>query len=97
MSVPVARVIQLRTAAQGREAQLIAQGWTKQTTIGEPRLSELIENCRALGYEVEVIEHRTAGDGCGTCFDAGREMGEFYADLWLRKNAAAGSGDDELF
>ena len=49
----VARVIPLKRAAGNREAELIAQGWAKQTTIGEPRLSELVELYRALGYEVE--------------------------------------------
>ena len=93
----MARVIPLRTAAENREAQLVSRGWAKQTTIGEPRLSELVENYRALGYEVEVVEHRTEGDSCGTCFDAGREMGQTYGDIWLRKKPGARSEPDELF
>lgn len=91
------RVIQIKAAVGNREAQLIARGWTKRTTIGEPRLSELIENYRSLGYEVEVVEHRTEGDNCGTCFDAGREMGQVYGDLWLRKKPGARNEQDELF
>ena len=93
----MARVIPLKRAVGDREAELIAQGWTKQTTIGEPRLSELVELYKALGYEVEVIEQRNDIDGCGICFDAGREMGVFYADLWLRKKANANSEQDDLF
>ncbi|MBI4291550.1 MAG: hypothetical protein HY661_08735 [Betaproteobacteria bacterium] len=93
----VARVIPLKKAAGKRQAELIAQGWTKQTTIGEPRLSELVENYKALGYEVEVVEQRGETDGCGICFDAGGEMGVYYADIWLRKKAGAKSEQDDLF
>lgn len=91
-----ARVIPLRSAAGSREAKLLADGWTKRTTIGEPRLSEIVQNYRALGYEVEVVEHRTEGDGCGTCFDAGNEIGEVYGDVWVRGSPAP-APKDELF
>ena len=30
------------------------EGWIKQTTIGEPRLSEIVELYNSLGYEVRV-------------------------------------------
>ncbi len=91
------RVIPIKPAGAGREAELLAQGWTRQTTIGEPRLSELVAAYRAIGYEVEVIEHRTEGDNCGTCFDAGKEMGQVYGDIYLRKKPGAPQDKDELF
>jgi hypothetical protein len=37
-----------------REEELARQGWVKQTTYDEPRLSEMIELYRELGYEVLV-------------------------------------------
>ena len=91
--------IPLKLVRDGKEADLLAEGWIKQTTIGEPRLSEIVENYRQLGYEVHVIEHQEeSGGGCNTCFTAGAEMGQVYGDVYIRKgkggkNAAA----DELF
>jgi len=90
------RVIPITPVGAGREGELLAQGWTRQTTIGEPRLSELIAAYRSLGYEVEVIEHRTEGDDCGTCFEAGKEMGHVFGDIYLRKKPGAPQGEDEL-
>lgn len=92
-----AKVIELKSARGEREAQLLAQGWAKQTTIDEPRLSELIETYRALGYEVEVIEHRSEAGSCSTCFDAGTQDAKVYADIWLRRKPGAANGHDELF
>lgn len=59
--------------------KLAQHGWILRTTIGEPRLSEVVENYRAMGYEVHVEHFGTirsdeagSGDGesCTTCFDA---------------------------
>ena len=94
----MATIIPLKQVAVGRAGELLAQGWTLQTTIGEPRLSEIAENYRQLGYEVQVIEHpvEPGAAGCNTCFTAGAEIGQVTGDLYIRK----GSGkpvDDELF
>jgi len=35
-------------------AKVEKEGWIKQTTIGEPRLSEIVELYESLGYEVRV-------------------------------------------
>ncbi len=91
------RVIPIKPAGAGRAAELRAQGFTRQTTIGEPRLSELVATYRALGYEVEVIEHRAEGDDCGACFEAGKEAGLVYGDIYLRKKPGAAPAEDELF
>ena len=88
------RVIPLVAADRSREAKLRAEGWVRQTTIGEPRLSELVETYRGLGYEVEVIEHRAEGDSCNTCFDAGKEIGLVYGDIYLRKREVPEEEDD---
>lgn len=54
------------------------EGWILRTTIGEPRLSEVVENYQAMGFEVHVERFGTssadhkASDGdaaCTTCFD----------------------------
>ena len=57
-------------------------GWERLSTLSEPRLSEMAENYRALGYEVDVRDVQQAnGDGCNTCFDAGREIGLRVVEL----------------
>lgn len=92
--------IPLKLVKGGKEADLFADGWIKQTTIGEPRLSEIVENYRRLGYEVHVIEHpaEESGAGCNTCFTAGAEMGQVYGDVYIRKGKGGRhAADDELF
>jgi len=91
--------IPLKLVKGGKEGELLAEGWVKQTTIGEPRLSEIVENYRQLGYEVRVVEHREeSGDGCSTCFTAGAEMGQVYGDVYVRKGKGGKRAvDDELF
>lgn len=91
--------IPLKLVKGGKEADLLAEGWFKQTTIGEPRLSEIVENYRQLGYEVHVVEHREeSGDGCNTCFTAGAEMGNVVGDVYIRKGTGGRlAAEDELF
>lgn len=92
--------IPLKLVKDGKEADLLAAGWVKQTTIGEPRLSEIVENYRQLGYEVHVIEHKEeeSGGGCNTCFTAGAEMGQVYGDVYIRKGSGGkNAASDELF
>ena len=88
--------IRLKLVKGGQEGDLLAKGWTKQTTIGEPRLSEIVENYQQLGYEVTVIEHPAAvsGDGCNTCFTAGAELGQMYGDVFIRKSGGAKALED---
>ena len=79
------------------EDALLKDGWKRQTTIGEPRLSEIVQNYKAMGFEVHVEEFKTEGDaGCTTCFDAGQGMGFMYGTVYIRKRGEA-AGDDELF
>ncbi len=52
------------------------EGWNEQTTIGEPRLSEIVELYKSLGYEVRV-EPATLDDlneECRRCY--GNEIDE---------------------
>ncbi len=79
------------------EDALLKDGWVRQTTIGEPRLSEIVQNYKAMGFEVHVEEFKTEGDsGCTTCFDAGQEMGFMYGTVYVRKRSEP-AGEDELF
>ena len=78
------------------EDALLKAGWLRQTTIGEPRLSEIVQNYKAMGFEVHVEEFKTNGEGCNTCFDAGQEMGFSYGTVYVRKRNEP-AGEDELF
>lgn len=99
ITIPVKRV----DAGAGRAAELLRDGWKKQTTIGEPRLTEIAENYRSLGYEVLVESYRATNDsggGCSTCFEAGDELGQVHGTVYIRKPQGTDAGavsDDDLF
>ncbi len=73
-----------------------AEGWERLSTLSEPRLSEMVENYKALGYEVQVRDRQSTEGGCSTCFDAGSAMGQVFGTLFIRRTAVA-RRDDELF
>lgn len=80
--------------------RLLASGWQRQTTIDEPRLSELAENYRALGYAVHIAREGDAvADGCGECFKQrqGCTLGTLYIRPEDRPDASAAMNEDELF
>jgi hypothetical protein len=72
-----------------------ADGWQRLSTLSEPRLSEMAENYRQIGYEVEIRDVQRADGGCNTCFDAGREIGQVFGTLYVRRTNAR--IDDQLF
>jgi hypothetical protein len=54
-----------------REKKLAKEGWIKQTTIGEPRLSEIVELYKSLGYEVrlELVKLDELDEECRKCYE----------------------------
>lgn len=75
----------VRELSAGSKSGLLGQGYIRRTTTTEPRLSELVDEYRRIGYDVEVIEHRVEGDACGVCFGTGSEGGgEVYGDIYVR-------------
>jgi signal recognition particle subunit SEC65 len=46
-------------------------GWIKRTTIGEPRLSEIVELYKSLGYEVRVepVKFAELDEECRRCYE----------------------------
>ncbi len=89
-----------------RSSQLQAEGWILRTTIGEPRLSEVVENYRAMGYEVQVeyFEVPDKGEeggeeGCTTCFDeADRgDARQAWGAVYVRRASEARPLDEDLF
>ncbi len=54
-----------------REKELEKERWIRQTTIGEPRLSEIVELYKSLGYEVrlEPVKVNDLDDECRRCYE----------------------------
>jgi hypothetical protein len=85
-------------SANDPDTLLQQQGWILRTTIGEPRLSEVVENYRAMGYEVHVERWSTGAASCTTCYDGAdkSEAGEVWGTVYVRKGQPA-AVKDELF
>ncbi len=60
------------TCSAQREAQLQAEGWTRQFLADEPRLGEAVAQYRQLGFEVhlEPVDPAACAGGsvCAVCF-----------------------------
>ena len=50
-----------------REQQLKKEGWQKRFTIDEPRLSEMAEQYKELGFEVLLEPVDTTSEECTVC------------------------------
>ena len=86
------------SAADDPASKLAQEGWILRTTIGEPRLSEVVENYRAMGYEVHVepfiTSHAAAADGessCTVCYDDA-SAGQAWGSVYVRQGRSAGAG-----
>ncbi len=66
-----------------RKEELVRQGWQKQTTYDEPRLSEMVDLYEETGFEV-LLEPFNPDDepGCVECMKA---VPEFYKTIYTRK------------
>ena len=79
-----------------REFGKDAGGWERMSTLAEPRLSEMAENYRTLGFEVEVRDMPRCEGDCNACFEAGSAIGQVFGPLFIRRTSAARQ-DNELF
>ena len=53
-----------------RQQELEAQGWTRQSVMDEPRLTELVDMYKELGFEVHLEPFDPdEEEGCMTCMD----------------------------
>jgi len=66
-----------------REEELKKNGWIKKNTIGEPRLTELVELYKSLGYEVllEPVNLNNIPEECRRCY----EKDETVRTIYVRK------------
>ena len=68
-----------------REEELAREGWVKRTTYDEPRLSEIVEGYRALGFEVHVEPFHPEDDP--TCAECMLQDSERYRTVYTRKKS----------
>jgi hypothetical protein len=72
-----------------REAELTAQGWQKQATTDDPRLSEMVEIYAEIGFEVHLEPfHPELESGCVGCMAA---LPDLYKTIYTRKSKKEGS------
>jgi hypothetical protein len=65
-----------------RQAQLTRQGWQRQATYDEPRLSEMVDIYRDIGLEVHLEPfHVDDQPGCTGCMAAKPEL---YRTIYTR-------------
>ena len=109
--IPIAAATKAATA-KAAPVPASEEGWRALSTLSEPRLSEMAQNYRALGYEVEIREVHKSGQGsqgsqgsertegaggCTTCFDAGERQGFTYGTLYVRRPAGGTAASGDPF
>lgn len=66
-----------------KQEDLEKQGWVKQTTYDEPRLSEIAEMYREMGYDVHIEPFNPDDEpGCSECM---RAQPDRYKTIYTRK------------
>jgi hypothetical protein len=68
----------------GREQELNKEGWEKRFTIDEPRLSEMVEQYKELGFEVLLEPVDTSSEECTTCITAFHDR---YKTIYTRQRS----------
>jgi hypothetical protein len=67
-----------------RQEELIRQGWERQATYDEPRLSEMIDTYREIGLEVHLEPFDPDQEsGCTECMAA---VPEKFKTIYTRKS-----------
>lgn len=82
--------------AAGEVDKTERDGWTKRSVLDEPRLSEVVESYRALGYEVRTVDiDPDTMNGCTACLEGNPGA---YKIIYTRAGPKTGPDlFDELF
>jgi hypothetical protein len=65
------------------EESLIREGWKKQATYDVPRLSEMVEMYRQIGFEVHLEPFKAENeDDCSGCMQSTPDL---YKTIYTRK------------
>ena len=65
-----------------REEELKKEGWEKRFTTDEPRLSEMVEQYKELGFEVLLEPVDTNSEECTSCITA---FSDRYRTIYTRQ------------
>jgi hypothetical protein len=65
-----------------REEELKKEGWEKRFTIDEPRLSEMVEQYKELGFEVLLEPVDSSAEECTSCITPSPDL---YKTIYTRK------------
>ncbi|MGQ9507844.1 MAG: hypothetical protein ACUVTN_00440 [Thermodesulfobacteriota bacterium] len=68
----------------GREEELKKDGWEKRFTMDEPRLSEMVEQYRELGFEVLIEPVDPSSEDCMSCLERDPNR---YKTIYTRKKS----------
>ena len=71
------------TSSEGRREELLREGWQRQATYDEPRLTEMVELYRELGFEVRVEPFAPEPDT--DCTDCMRAEPERFRTIFTRR------------
>lgn len=64
------------------EEELKKEGWEKRFTIDEPRLSEMVEQYKEVGFEVLLEPVDTSSEECTSCLSAFHDR---YRTIYTRR------------
>ncbi|MFB0538300.1 MAG: hypothetical protein ACETWR_25425 [Anaerolineae bacterium] len=80
---------------KSREAELEKEGWTRQFTAEEPRLSEAVELYKSLGFEVhlEPVVPDENSEECAACLEV---MCDRYITIYTRPAEGGDSSQESL-
>jgi hypothetical protein len=68
-----------------REEELRKEGWEKRFTIDEPRLSEMVEQYKELGFDVLLEPVDLSSEECTTCLKI-PGFTQRYKTIYTRKS-----------
>lgn len=72
------------------------EGWEPRGILAEPRLSEMADFYRELGYEVEIRGLQRSEDECSVCFEEGGKVGQIFGTIFIRRTTSPSQDDDSL-
>ncbi len=74
------------------EEKLIKDGWQKQATYDDPRLSEMVEMYDEIGFEVHLEPFNVENEsGCTGCMQL---LPDLFKTLYTRRKAGQGMTND---
>jgi hypothetical protein len=75
------------------DKKLIKEGWQKQATYDDPRLSEMVEIYKEIGLEVHLEPFNAENEtGCTDCMQL---MPHLFKTIYTRGKAGKGMTSDE--